>query len=80
MDYRNLELIVKRAVEYVETIKSEDLEVIGLGFKEYHPMRPGQSQSHSRGAERERRPTGTCHLKPTGTNSPSPASFLLSPN
>ena len=41
VDYRNLELIVKRAVEYVETIKSGEREVIGLGFKRIPSHEPG---------------------------------------
>lgn len=41
VDYRNIELIVKKAIEYVEINRSEGLEVIGLGFSKLPSSEPG---------------------------------------
>ena len=41
VDFRNIELIVKKAIEYVEINRSEGLEVIGLGFSKLPSSEPG---------------------------------------
>ena len=66
VDYRNLELIVKRAVEYVETIKSGEREVIGLGFKRIPSHEPGAVTISLTRSGKGGRPTGTCHLNLQG--------------
>jgi len=41
VDSRNIELIVKKAIEYVEIIRSEGLEVIGISFIKIPSSEPG---------------------------------------